>query len=136
MRKNHVFSGIRVLMANTPSDVAADNVRDINSNPNSLKVSIKRIEQARELQVREYEAFASDLLDLKNAAKELGYELARPTPRLLGIVRDYLRLQTAMVRELRAVVGSVTAALPGMAKAVREARDVAGAYSVEELEKL
>lgn len=124
-------------MANQPSDVAADNVRDINSsNPNSLKVSIKRIEQARELQLREYEAFASDLLDLKNAAKELGFELARPTPQLLGLVRDYVKLQTAILREVRAVVGSLTAALPGMAQAVREARDLAGAYKVEELEKL
>lgn len=123
-------------MANTPSDVAADNVRDINSNPNSLKVAVRRIEQARDLQMRESEAFASDLVALKNAAKELGYELARPTPQLLGLVRDYVKLQTAILREVRSVVGSLTAALPGMAKAVREARDTAGAYTVEELEKL
>ena len=125
-------------MANTTTEVGAavpssSNVRDLNRP--SVKRAMKDITEASVLMAREQAALAQDAQDLKTVAVDFAKELARPTPSMLKAVVAVVKAQTAIIREVRGYVGSLAAALPGMTAAMRSARDMAGAYSVDELYK-
>lgn len=126
-------------MANKPSDVAADNVRDNTSNNNELstasaKGNLKQVSQAYKLLQVELDAAKADVKVLGVVVFESTKQLTRPTPGMLRACTAVFRAYTTVVREMRGYVGSLTAALPALSMALSDARDAAGAYSLDVIE--
>ena len=117
------------------STTTPNNLHEIDAKP-SVQSLIKKIEASLKDNVKAKDELKAEFAALGVESLDLAKEFARPTPGMLRAVNGLVRAYAAATREAAGYVGSARKAMPMIVRAVKAARDEAGAYTSEELDQV